>query len=75
MKEQPTKMKTVALYALLLILLLTAFTNVTSTRKVDRLNYSEFLSILQGEDPGRKILRIKINEREITGRIQKQVTL
>ncbi len=75
MKEQPTKMKTVALYALLLILLLTAFTNVTSTRKVDRLNYSEFLGILQGEDPGRKILRIKINEREITGRIQKQVTL
>ncbi|MDD3145702.1 MAG: ATP-dependent zinc metalloprotease FtsH [Candidatus Riflebacteria bacterium] len=75
MKEQPTKMKTVALYALLLILLLTAFTNVTSTRKVNRLNYSEFLSILQGEDPARKILRIKINDREITGRIQKQVTL
>lgn len=68
-------MKTVALYALLLILLLTAFTNVTSTRKVNRLNYSEFLSILQGEDSARKILRIKINEREITGRIQKQVTL
>ncbi len=75
MKEQPTKMKTVALYALLLILLLTAFTNVTSTRKVNRLNYSEFLSILQGEDTTRKILRVKINEREITGRIQKQVTL
>jgi cell division protease FtsH len=75
MKEQPTKMKTVALYALLLILLLTAFTNISSTKKVDRLNYSEFLKIVKGEDTSRKILRIKINDREISGRIQKQVTL
>lgn len=75
MKEQPTKMKTVALYALLLILLLTAFTNVANTKKVDRLNYSEFLNIINGEDTSRKILRIKINDREITGRVQKQVTL
>ena len=75
MKEQPTKMKTVALYALLLILLLTAFTNIASTKKVDRLTYSEFLSIVKGEDASRKILRIKINDREITGRIQKQVKL
>lgn len=75
MKEQPTKMKTVALYALLLILLLTAFTNITNTKKVDRLNYSEFLKVVKGEDTSRKILRIKINDREISGRMQKQVTL
>lgn len=75
MKEQPTKMKTVAFYALLLILLLTAFTNIANTKKVDRLTYSEFLSIIKGEDKSRKILRVKINDREITGRIQKQVTL
>ena len=75
MKEQPTKMKTVALYALLLILLLTAFTNIANTKKVDRLNYSEFLKIVKGEDTTRKILRIKINDREISGRVQKQVTL
>jgi len=74
MKEQPTKMKTVALYALLLILLLTAFTNITNTKKVDRLNYSEFLKIVKGEDTSRTILRIKINDREISGRIQKQVS-
>jgi cell division protease FtsH len=75
MKEQPTKMKSVALYALLLILLLTAFTNIASTKKVERLTYSEFLKIIKGDDPGKKILRLKINNREITGRIQKQVTL
>ncbi|MDN5280635.1 MAG: cell division protease FtsH, partial [Clostridiales bacterium] len=68
-------MKTVALCALLLILLLTAFTNIANTKKVERLTYSEFLNVLQGNDPGRKILRLKINDREITGRIQKQVTL
>ncbi|MBU1105848.1 MAG: ATP-dependent zinc metalloprotease FtsH [Candidatus Riflebacteria bacterium] len=67
-------MKTVALYALLLILLLTAFTNITNTKKVDRLNYSEFLKIVKGEDTSRTILRIKINDREISGRIQKQVS-
>ncbi len=68
-------MKTVALYALLLILLLTAFTNIANTKKVDRLTYSEFLNSVKGEDQTRKILRVKINEREITGRIQRQVTL
>ena len=75
MKEQPTKMKTVALYALLLILLLTAFTNIAGTKKVDRLKYSEFLKIIKGEDTSRMISSIKINDREISGRIQKQVTL
>ncbi len=75
MKEQPTRMKTIALYALLLILLLTAFTNIANTKKLDRLTYSEFLSIVNGEDQTRKILRVKINDREISGRIQKQVTL
>lgn len=75
MKEQPTKMKTVAFYALLLILLLTAFTNIASTKDINRLTYSEFLSIVKGEDPTRKIIRVKINDREITGKIQKQVSL
>lgn len=76
MKEQPTKMKTIALYALLLILLLTAFTNITNTKKVEQINYSEFLSILQGKDhAGRKITRIKINDREITGRILNRVDI
>lgn len=75
MKEQPTRMKTVALYALLLILLLTAFTNIANTKKSTPLTYSEFLNILQGNDPSRKIVRLKINDREITGKIQKQVTL
>jgi len=75
MKEQPTKMKTVALYALLLILLLTAFTNIAGTKKVQRLKYSEFLKIIKGEDTGRMISGIKINDREISGRLQKQVTL
>lgn len=76
MKEQPTKMKTIALYALLLILLLTAFTNITNTKKVEQINYSEFLSILQGKDQaGRRITRIKINDREITGRILNRVDI
>jgi cell division protease FtsH len=75
MKEQPTKMKTVALYALLLILLLTAFTNIAGTKKVERLKYSEFLKIIKGEDTTRIISAIKINDREISGRLQKQVTL
>jgi cell division protease FtsH len=75
MKEQPTRMKTIALYAVLLILILTAFTNIANTKKVDTLTYSEFLKIIQGNDPGRKISRLKINDREITGKIQKQVTL
>jgi cell division protease FtsH len=55
--------------------LLTAFTNIANTKKVERLNYSEFLKIVKGEDTSRKILRIKINDREISGRMQKQVTL
>jgi len=75
MKEQPTKMKTVALYALLLILLLTAFTNIAGTKKVQRLKYSEFLKIIKGEDTSRMISGIKINDREISGRLQKQVSL
>lgn len=75
MKEQSPRMKTIALYAILLILLLTAYSNITSTVKVDTINYSEFLKILQGEDSTKKILRIKINNREITGKIQRQVVL
>jgi cell division protease FtsH len=75
MKEQPPKMKTIALYALLLILLLTAFTNIASTQKTKRIPYSEFLTVLQGKDNSQKITKLKINDREITGKIQKKVTI
>jgi cell division protease FtsH len=75
MKEQPPKMKTIALYALLLILLLTAFTNIASTKKTKRITYSEFLTILQGKDSSQKITKLKINEREITGKLQRKVTI
>lgn len=76
MKEQPTKMKTVALYGILLILLLTAFTNITNTQRVTQLEYSEFLKILQGkDDQERKIERLVIDEREITGRMRVPVKM
>lgn len=75
MKEQPTKMKTVAFYVLLLIILLTAFTNISSTKKVQKIAYSEFLKIVKGEDKTQKITTLKINDREITGSIHSQVTL
>lgn len=75
MKEQPTRMKTVALYALLLILLLTAFTNIASTKKVDKLTYSAFLNALQGNDPSRTITKIKINGREISGSFSKKISI
>lgn len=67
MKEQPPKGKTIAFYILLLIIFLTAFTNITNTRKVEDLNYSTFVQMLKGKDDTRKILKITLNGREITG--------
>lgn len=69
MKEQPPKMKTVALYIVLLIAFLAAFTHIASPQKIREINYSEFLKIINGEIEGTKISRIKINDREITGDI------
>ncbi|MBF0501212.1 MAG: ATP-dependent zinc metalloprotease FtsH [Candidatus Riflebacteria bacterium] len=67
MKEQPNKMKNVALYVLFLIICLAAFSNVTSAKKVEKLKYSDFLDRLQNPDKGRRIQSVHINDREITG--------
>ncbi len=75
MKEQPPKGKTLALYAILLIIMLITFTNIANTKKIAKLTYSDFLKIVQGEDKSKIILRLKIDGREITGRYQKQVTI
>ncbi len=75
MKEKPNKMKTVALYVLLLVLLLSAITNITNTRKVDRIDYSEFVRLLKDEIPGQHLSSISINDREISGKIQQEVTI
>ncbi|MBF0546344.1 MAG: ATP-dependent zinc metalloprotease FtsH [Candidatus Riflebacteria bacterium] len=63
-------MKTVALYVLLLIICLTAFTNVVSTKKIEKIKYSEFLNYLQKKQKdGPRILSLRINDREITGQM------
>jgi cell division protease FtsH len=69
MKQQPQKMKTIALYILLLIVFLTAFTNLAGTRRPKKLAYSEFLRLLDENKQGRKIISVKINDREITGQV------
>ena len=69
MKEQPAQMKTVALYVLLLIICLSAFTSIANTRKVEKLKYSDFIRMLQDKNPVKKIISIRINDREITGQM------
>ncbi|MFZ2959577.1 MAG: ATP-dependent zinc metalloprotease FtsH [Candidatus Ozemobacteraceae bacterium] len=69
MKEQPNKMKNIALYVLFLIICLTAFSNITGTKKVEKIKYSEFLTNLQNPEKGRRILSVRINDREITGQM------
>ena len=66
MKEQAPKMKTIALYVLLLIIFLTAFTNIANTKKVEKIKYSEFLKML-GQKANPRVMSVKINDREITG--------
>lgn len=77
MKEKPNKMKTVALYVLLLVLLLSAVTNITNTRRVDKLDYSEFIKLLQNRDPEspKKLTSITISDREITGKMWQSVSI
>jgi len=62
-------MKTIALYIVLLIIFLTAFTNIANTKKVEPVKYSDFIKMLQDKDSPRKVISIKINEREITGQM------
>ena len=70
MKEQPNKMKTIALYVLLLIIFLTAFTNIANTRRIEKVKYSEFIHMVQNNaSSSKKILGIKMNDREITGQM------
>ncbi len=69
MKEQPPKMKTVALYIILLIIFLTAFVNIATTKRVETIKYSEFVRMLRDKDSSRKVINVKINDREITGQM------
>jgi cell division protease FtsH len=69
MKDQPSHMKTVALYILLLIILLSIFTNIANTKKVEKLKYSEFVKMLQDDTAAKKFINIRINDREITGQM------
>ncbi len=69
MKEQPPKMKTVALYIVLLIIFLTAFVNIATTKRVEPIKYSEFVRMLRDKDSSRKVINVKINDREITGQM------
>ncbi|MBF0410028.1 MAG: ATP-dependent zinc metalloprotease FtsH [Candidatus Riflebacteria bacterium] len=63
-------MKTVAFYFLLLIICLTAFSNVVGNKKLEKIKYSEFLGYLQKKQKdGPRILSLKINDREITGQL------
>ncbi|NLI75529.1 MAG: ATP-dependent metallopeptidase FtsH/Yme1/Tma family protein [Candidatus Riflebacteria bacterium] len=62
-------MKTVALYVVLLIIFLTAFVNIATTKRVEKIKYSEFIRMLQDKDASRKVITVKINDREITGQM------
>lgn len=77
MKEKPNKMRTVALYVLLFVLVLSAFTNINNTKRVNRLDYSEFIKLLQEDDPNaaQRLTTVTINENEITGKLQSKISL
>ena len=77
MKENPNKMRTVALYVLLFVLVLSAFTNLKNSTLTKNISYSEFVKLLQNNSPqaSKRITSIVINEKEITGKIQTKVTL
>lgn len=69
MRENQVKFKNFALYLILLIILLTAFVNVATTKKVEKLKYSDFVRILKEKDNARKIISIKINDKEVSGQM------
>jgi cell division protease FtsH len=76
MKQKPqNSMKTVALYMFFLILLLTTFGNFSAKNRDESMKYSTFLETLRGDNPTQKITSLKINEREITGNLEKEVPL
>ena len=76
MKEKPNKMRTVALYVLLFVIMLTAFTNISATKGVNRIDYSRFIELLQddNQNASEKLISIVINEKEITGKIMSKVS-
>ena len=74
MKEKNNMMKTVALWLLLLVVILSVVTN-SSIQKTDKIEYSDFVSMLQNNDdnPLTKITTITINDKEITGKYTKAI--
>ena len=76
MKEKPNKMRTVALYVLLFVIMLTAFTNISATKGVNRIDYSKFIELLQddNQNASERLISIVINEKEITGKIMSKVS-
>lgn len=76
MKEKPNKMRTVALYVLLFVIMLTAFTNISATKGVNRIDYSRFIELLQddNQNASERLISIVINEKEITGKIMSKVS-
>ena len=74
MKEKNNMMKTVALWLLLLVVILSVVTN-SSIQKTDKIEYSDFVSMLQNNDenPLTKITTITINDKEITGKYIKAI--
>ncbi len=76
MKEKPNKMRTVALYVLLFVIMLTAFTNISATKRVNRIEYSKFIELLQEDSNNSpdRLISIVINEKEITGKVMSKVS-
>ena len=77
MKERPSKMRTVALYVLLLVLILTAISNLSTANDDKAYPYSEFVKLLTQDDTEavEKLTSITINEREIVGNIQQKTSI
>lgn len=77
MKERPSKMRTVALYVLLLVLVLTAISNLSTANDDKAYPYSEFVKLLTQDDTEavEKLTSITINEREIVGNIQQKTSI
>ena len=71
MREKNNIMKTLALWALVLVVFLSVFTNNTFQGKTDNIQYSEFVSMLNNkkeEGYPKQLISITINDREIIGK-------
>ncbi len=78
MKEKPNYMKTLALYILMGIVLLSVFTSIKETKNTQRYPYSWFVQRLNElDDPDAKIKlgSITINDREISGTYHNKIDL